>query len=285
VVEKKPTPNRFRPGENNESNDRSDQRKKLIHASENHFIDNALKIKQLNEAMGTSRRALDYPGVSGHLSLATRVGLNQITESTSSNTAGLNQINGSDSSKPSIEELVNLSLTYEVLRGLTRGKIPFLHQVQQSNDNDVYLNALATRALEVGEEEQKKTCHLKVERRKCQEKGCTKQAHACNNFTHCSTHNKSPRKLCVVCKKNYSRRKGGLCDTCSVVKTKEFCVNCTKNGFKRLPRNIGGLCAVCINNGVKIKKKCTKCNTGKRRHKGGICRACFKKGLLPGKIA
>ena len=115
--------------EKNESNDRSDQRKKLIHASKNHVIDNPLKIKQLNEAMETSQRALDYPGVSGHLHLATRVGLNQITESTSSNTAGLNQINGSDSSKPCIEELVNLSLTYELLRGLTRGKISFLHQV------------------------------------------------------------------------------------------------------------------------------------------------------------
>ena len=108
---KKPTPNQFRPGEKNESNDRSDQRKKLIHASKNHFIDNPLKIKQLNEAMETSRRALDHPGISGHLSLSTRVGLNQITESDSSNT--------------DIEELVNLPLTYEVLRGLTIGKIPF----------------------------------------------------------------------------------------------------------------------------------------------------------------
>ena len=97
---KKPTPSQFRRGEKNESNDRSDQRKKLIHASENHFIDNPLRIKQLNEAMETSRRALDHPAVSSHLSLATRAGLNQITESTSSNTAGLNQINGSDSSKP-----------------------------------------------------------------------------------------------------------------------------------------------------------------------------------------
>ena len=131
--------------------------------------------------MDTFRRALDHPSVSGHLSLATRAGLNQITESTSSNTAGLNQINGNDSSKPSIEELVNLSLTYEVLPGLTTGKIPILHQVQPSKDIDRYLNALATRVLEVGEEEQKKTCHIKVERRKCQEKGCTKQAHACNN--------------------------------------------------------------------------------------------------------
>ena len=67
--------------------------------------------------METSRHTLENPGVSGHLPLATRVGLNQITESTSSNTAGLNQINGSDSSKPSIEELVNLSLTDEVLLG------------------------------------------------------------------------------------------------------------------------------------------------------------------------
>ena len=222
------TPNRFRPGEKNESNHRSDQRKKLIHVSENCVIDKPPNIKLRNEAMETFRHSLDHPGVSGDLSLATRVGLNQITESTSSNTAGLNQINGSDSLNTYIEELVNLSLTYEVLRGLTTGNIPFFHQVQLSNNIDGYVNALATKALEVGEEEQKKTCHLKVERRKCQEKGCTKQAHACNNFTHCSTHNKSPWKLCVVCKKNYSRRKGGLCDTCSVVKIKEFCVNCTK---------------------------------------------------------
>ena len=36
------------------------------------------------------------------------------------------------------------------------------------------------------------------------------------NFNYCSKHSKSPRKVCVVCKKNESRRKGGLCDACFV---------------------------------------------------------------------
>ena len=92
MVEKN-TPNRFRPGEKNELSDRSDQRKKLIHASKNCIIDNTLNIKLMNKAMETSRHTLDYSGVAGHLFSATRVGLNQIIESTSSNTAGLNQIN------------------------------------------------------------------------------------------------------------------------------------------------------------------------------------------------
>jgi len=109
--------------------------------------------------MEKSRQGLKNPGGSGDFCLATRV--------------GLNQIRGSDVEPITIthiEELVNLSLTYEVLPGLNMGKIPILHQVEPSIFPGVYLNTLSTRALELREEEQKKTCHIKVKRRKCQEK-------------------------------------------------------------------------------------------------------------------
>ena len=51
-----------------------------------------------------------------------------------------------------------------------------------------------------------------------------------------------------------------MCDACFVDNGKGLCANCTKSGYKRVPRNIGGLCAVCITNGVKVIKKCKKCN-------------------------
>ena len=74
-------------------------------------------------------------------------------------------------------------LNYEVLRGLSTGKITILDQVLGSNVTNGYINALAISAKGLGEEEQKK--------KKCQEKGCTKQAHAHTDFTHCSKHSKS----------------------------------------------------------------------------------------------
>ena len=78
---------------------------------------------------------------------------------------------------------------------------------------------------------------------------------------------------------------GGLYDACFVDNGKGFCANCTKSGYKRVPRNIGGLCPECITNGVKVIKKCKKCNVGRQRHKGGICQACFKISLPQGNIA
>ena len=57
----KTAPNRFRPGEKNESNHRWDQSKKLIHTSDTRVIDRPLTIKELNEAMKTSWHALEHP--------------------------------------------------------------------------------------------------------------------------------------------------------------------------------------------------------------------------------
>ena len=103
---------------------------------------------------------------------------------------------------------------------------------------------------------------------------------------NCSTHSKSPRKVCVVCKKNKSRRKGDLCDACFVDNGKGLCANCTNSGYERMPRNIGGLCTVCITNRAKVINKCTKCNVGPQRQKGaGIWQACFKYILSESKIA
>ena len=85
-------------------------------------------------------------------------------------------------------------------------------------------------------------------------KRMTRQAHAYTNFTHCSKNSKSPRKVCVVYKKNKSRRKGGLCDTCFVDNGTGLCVNCTNSGYKHMPWNTGGLCTVCITNRVKVIK-------------------------------
>jgi len=215
--------------------------------------------------MTKSQQALKIPRVSGEVSLATN--------------AGLAQIEGSAAWNSDIKELVELSLTYEVLRGLSTGKITILDQVLGSNVTNGYISALAISAKGLGEEEQKKPQHIKGEKKKCQEKGCTRQAHAHTNFTHCSKHSKSPRKVCVVCKKSKARRKGGLCDACFVDNGKGFCANCTKSGYKRVPRNIGGLCPECITNGVIVIKKCKKCNVGRQRHKGGICQECFKISL------
>ena len=89
----------------------------------------------------------------------------------------------------------------------------------------------------------------------------------------------------IVCKKNKSRQKGGLYDACFVDNGKGFCENCTNSGYKHMARKIGGLCGVCITNGVKVIKKCKKCNVGHQRHKGGICQACFKNSLPQGNIA
>jgi len=183
--------------------------------------------------------------------------------------------------KGSGKELAEFSLTYKALRGLTKDNIPILDQVLGGTVTNTfpygYLSMLLSRSRGFGEEEQKKPRHIKMERKKCQEKGCAKQAHSHTNFTYCSIHSKSSRKVCVVCKKAKSRRKGGLCDTCFGDKGKGFCINCTSNGFKRVPQKIGGLCTVCINNQVVVIKKCTKCNIRAQRHKGGICRKCFKK--------
>ena len=264
----KTPPNRFRPGEKNEPNHRRDQPEKLILRS---VIAKPINIKRLNQAMTKSQQALKIPRVSGEVSLATN--------------AGLAQIEGSAAWNSDIKELVELSLTYEVLRGLSTGKITILDQVLGSNVTNGYISALAISAKGLGEEEQKKPQHIKGEKKKCQEKGCTRQAHAHTNFTHCSKHSKSPRKVCVVCKKSKGRRKGGLCDACFVDNGKGFCANCTKSGYKRVPRNIGGLCPECITNGVKVIKKCKKCNVGRQRHKGGICQACFKISLPQGNIA
>jgi len=59
--------------------------------------------------MTKSQQALKIPRVSGEVSLATN--------------AGLAQIEGSAACNSDIKELVELSLTYEVLRGLSTGKI------------------------------------------------------------------------------------------------------------------------------------------------------------------
>ena len=96
--------------------------------------------------------------------------------------AGLAQIEGSALWNSDIKELVKLSLTYEVLRGLTTGKNTIIDQVLGSNVTNGYISALAISAKGLGEEEHKKPQHIKVEKRKCQEKGCTKQAHAHTNL-------------------------------------------------------------------------------------------------------
>jgi hypothetical protein len=78
--------------------------------------------------MTKSQQSFKDPWLSGQVSLATD--------------AGLNQIEGSATWNSDIKELVEFSLTYEVLRGLTTGKIPILDQVLGSNVTNGYMSAL-----------------------------------------------------------------------------------------------------------------------------------------------
>ena len=82
--------------------------------------------------MTKSQQALKIPRVSGEVSLATE--------------AGLAQIEGSAAWNSDIKELVELSLTYEVLCGLSTGKITILDQVLGSNVTNGYISALAISA-------------------------------------------------------------------------------------------------------------------------------------------
>ena len=89
--------------------------------------------------MTKSQQALTNQGFSGQVSLATLAGLNKIKGVTSWNT--------------DIKELVEISLTYEVLRGSTTGKIPILHQVLGSNVTNGYLSAFVTGSRGLREED------------------------------------------------------------------------------------------------------------------------------------
>ena len=190
--------------------------------------------------------------------------------------------------KGSGKELAEFSLTYKALRGLTKDNIPILDQVLGGTVTNTfpygYLSMLLSRSRGFGEEEQKKPRHIKMERKKCQEKGCAKQAHSHTNFTYCSIHSKSSRKVCVVCKKAKSRRKGGLCDTCFGDKGKGFCINCTSNGFKRVPRKIGGLCTVCITNQVVVIKNAQNATLAPKDIRVGFVESASKNSLRQGKI-
>ena len=131
----KTAPDRFRLNEKNEPNHRQDQPEKLILPS---VIGKPLDIKRLNQAMTKSQQALKNLRFSGQVSLATD--------------AGLAQIEGSATWNSDIKELVEFSLTYEVLRGLTMGKITILDQVLGSNVTNGYISALAISAKGLGEE-------------------------------------------------------------------------------------------------------------------------------------
>ena len=141
--------------------------------------------------------------------------------------ARLAQIEGSATWSSDIQELVEFSLIYEVLRGLTTGKIPILHQVLESNVTNGRLSALATSSRGLGEEEQQKPQHIEVEKKKCQEKGCTKQADAHTNFTYCSNI-ASPHGRCVWFRTKIKVGGRGACVTPALLITEKGSVQLHK---------------------------------------------------------
>ena len=88
--------------------------------------------------MTKSQQVLDIPRVSGQVSLATL--------------SGLDKIEGSATQNSDIKELVEVSLTYEVLRGLSTGKITILDQVLGINVTNGYTSALVISAKGLEEE-------------------------------------------------------------------------------------------------------------------------------------
>jgi len=192
----KTAPDRFRPGEKNKPNHRRYQPEKLILSS---VIGKPLDIKRLNQAMTKSQQALKNPRFSGQVSLATD--------------AGLDQIEGSATWNSDIKELVEFSLTYEVLRGLTSGKLPILHLVLGSNVTNGYISALVTSSRGLREDEQKKPRHIKVEKKSVKKKDAPNKL-LLTLILPIAQNIASPLGRCVCgLQKNESRRKGGLCGT------------------------------------------------------------------------
>lgn len=84
---------------------------------------------------------------------------------------------------------------------------------------------------------------------------------------------------CFVCRRNgkcnYSHR-DGLCKDCFHAKhDNKLCVDCKKNKRKFK----GGLCKRCSRkqgNEI-VTKKCVGCNTKQAKRKGGLCQGCYKK--------
>lgn len=131
------------------------------------------------------------------------------------------------------QSLVELSLTYDVLRGNLCG-----------GTHNMYMDAIAI-AVNMNEVENKKAAMAaQWNRRKknCAAKDCSNYAH-CSHGNYCTKHSQKPKKLCVVCNIFLPRHKGGLCKKCfnEQNKNKEKCTVCQV----RTPRQFGGKCSVC----------------------------------------
>lgn len=117
-----------------------------------------------------------------------------------------------------------------------------------------------------------------VKRNICGEKGCMTDACTSSMFGCCFRHSTWKIKICVNFKTCLAKRNGGICRQCYKLHNKEvvpaYCVHCQTFGYKRIPRKEGGMCTVCIGEGIKLKKKCIKCDN-LAHHKGGYCVGCY----------
>ena len=86
---------------------------------------------------------------------------------------------------------------------------------------------------------------------------------------------KKPPKICVRCNQNQARRHGGLCRKCikeDGVIVNALCWNCKT----RRPVHLRGRCILCISNGSKDDRKCSKCEKCPRRYADGLCYGCHR---------
>lgn len=117
----------------------------------------------------------------------------------------------------------------------------------------------------------------KPPRKMCKHRGCMTPAHQ-STMPHCIKHSEKPKQLCVNCQKNAIRRRFKLCDPCflKLHPNESLCRHCSLLGYKRKPREFGGLCAKCIADGVGDERMCVDCHKRRRERLGGRCYYCHK---------
>ena len=158
-----------------------------------------------------------------------------------------------------ISSLTELSLIFGVLQGnlplfsiskeVDDGLCVNLKAVISNKDCNVYINAICVSVGNSCQENRGSTLSTNwiKRQRKCANPGCSTLAHLTDG-KHCLNHSVKPKRLCTLCNVRIAKRRGCTCDRCFKAHNIEFGHNEKCSGCKvRKPRNVGGMCASCLN--------------------------------------